>query len=71
MPSKCHRNGLIHSIPNVGLLHAANLAKPGEMINEDIILTSIAIAGGTKPIHEFIDALTSQGDKKDKKKGNA
>jgi hypothetical protein len=54
----------IPTVPTVGLLHAAGLAQPGQLIWADIIITAIAVAGGTKPIHEFIDGLTAQGDNK-------
>lgn len=53
---------LLLGIANVGLLHSAGLAKPGPQPWGgydfwDTLLTTIAIMGGTGPIHSFIDLL--------------
>lgn len=53
---------LLLGIANVGLLHSAGLVKPGPepwggYNLWDTLLTTIAIMGGTGPIHSFIDLL--------------
>ncbi len=53
---------LLLGVGNVGLLHSAGLAKPGPepwggYNLWDTLLTTIAIMGGTGPIHGFMDLL--------------